>query len=75
MKLNKNDKAFIELNAKAKAQSQPLKTYLLDEKNKEDVCKIFYENLPKLLKFSMNYEKFKVFYGKNKEAFVKNIPD
>lgn len=75
MKLNKNDKAFIQLNKQAKEKNQTLKVYLLDEKNEEDVCKVFYEHLPKLVKFSMNYEKFKVFYGKNKEVFVQNIPD
>jgi len=73
MKLNKNDKSFIELNKQAKAKNKTLQEYLLEEDSQEDVCKVFYSNMPKLLKFSMNYEKFKLFYTKNKAALVANI--
>lgn len=69
-KVNKNDKAFKELDAYAKTQNKPLKDVLLSDDHLEKVSSIFYEHMPKMVKWSMKKDKFLAFYKAHREAFV-----
>lgn len=71
--VKKDDKALKELQAYAKQKNKELKVVLLEEEYLNDVTKIFYSYMPKMVKFAMNYEKFKVFYQSNREVFVSKI--
>lgn len=73
LKLKKDDATFKVLNEKAKKNNQSLKEYLLDEKNENEVCDVFYPAMPKLVRMAMSKDKFKVFYSTNKQMFVANI--
>ena len=73
LKVQKNDKAFQELNACAKSKSLPLKELLKSDEHLNEVTEIFYKHMPKLVRFSMRIEKFKEFYKTNREAFIAKI--
>jgi hypothetical protein len=75
IKLNTNDKAFRELTKMAESKNMNLKEFLLSEEYISEVCEIFYSNMPKMVKWSMSFEKFKIFYTNNKESFVSKIPN
>lgn len=70
LKVEKNDKAFKELDAYAKEQNLPLKELLLSDTHLDAVTKIFYAHMPKMVRMMMKYDKFKVFYQNNRENFV-----
>jgi hypothetical protein len=72
-KVNKNDKAFKELDAYAKKNNKTMKEVLLDDSHLEKVCDIFYEHMPKVVKWSMKKEKFVNFYKDNRETFVSQM--
>jgi hypothetical protein len=72
-KVNKNDKAFKELDAYAKAHKKDLKEVLLSEEHAPKIAEIFYKHMPALVKFTMKKEKFEEFYKANKETFVKQL--
>lgn len=73
MKLNKNDKAFKELDAYAKTVRQTLKQVLLSDDHLTQVSSIFYKHMPKMIKWSMKEEKFKNFYKNHRESLVATI--
>lgn len=73
-KVNKNDKTFKELEAYAKKNNKAMKDVLLSDEHLEKVCDIFYEHMPKLVRWSMNKEKFVAFYKDNRETFIKFLP-
>ena len=73
MKVVKNDVAFKELNEYAKSTNLPLKNVLGSDEHLEKVCEIFYQHMPKMVKFTMTKDKFKIFYQNNREMFIKNI--
>ena len=73
MKLNKNDKAFKELDAYAKKIKQPLKQVLLSDDHLKQVSSIFYKHMPKVVKWSMKEEKFRDFYKNHRESLVATI--
>ena len=75
MKIDKNDVAFKELKILAEQKGKKLKELLTDEQYEKEVCDIFYKNMPKVIRWSMNAEKFKTFYALNKDKFVQQIPD
>ncbi|NCQ52258.1 hypothetical protein GW796_10305 [archaeon] len=72
-KINKNDKAFKELDSYAKTQNTPLKEVLLSDAHLEKVSDIFYSNMPKMIKWSMKKEKFTDFYKNHREQFVSQM--
>ena len=75
MKIEKNEESFKELNALAKEKGQPLKAFLLDDNNLDLVSATFYKHMPKMVRWSMNAEKFKAFYLKNRQNFVAHLPE
>jgi hypothetical protein len=70
LKVQKNDKAFKELDAYATEQNLPLKELLLSDIHLDAVTKIFYAHMPKTVRMVMKYDKFKVFYQTHRENFV-----
>jgi hypothetical protein len=72
-KLNRNDKAFKELETLAKQHKLPLPQFLVSDEHLDKVSEIFYSYMPKIIKFATNQEKFKEFYKANREQFVKAI--
>lgn len=70
LKVQKNDKAFKELDAYAKQQNLPLKEVLLSDTHLDEVTKIFYAHMPKMVRMAMKYDKFKGFYQDHRESFV-----
>jgi hypothetical protein len=71
--VKKNDKAFQELAEYAKSQDKPLKEVLLSDDHLETVSKIFYKNMPKLVRFTMKEPKFQEFYKNHREQMVSQI--
>lgn len=74
-KVQKNDKAFQQLEKYAKEQGKSLKEVLLSDDHLQQVSDIFYENMPKVVKWSMKKEKFVEFYKNHREQFVAQIKD
>jgi hypothetical protein len=72
-KVNKNDKAFKELEAYAKAHKENLKEVLLSEEHAPKIAEIFYKHMPALVKFTMKKDKFEEFYRNHKETFVQQL--
>lgn len=72
-KVNKNEKAFKELESYAKSQKMPIKQVLLSDEHLEKVCDIFYSHMPKMVKFAMKKDKFTEFYKAHREQFVESI--
>lgn len=72
-KVNKNDKAYKELQAYANSKNKKLKDVLLSDDHIEKVTDIFYEHMPKVVKWSMKKEKFVDFYKNNRETFVSQM--
>lgn len=75
MKIEKNDKSFQELTSLAKQHNLPLKSFLLNDQHLDLVASTFYKHMPKMVRWSMNQEKFKQFYLNNRQQFVAHIPD
>ena len=69
-KVKTNDKAFKQLDEYAKSKKIALKEVLLSDEHLKSVCDIFYEHMPKPVKWTMNKEKFTEFYKNHRETFV-----
>lgn len=72
-KMKKNDPVATSLKEYANTQGLPLKTILVSDEHLLKICDIFYPNLPKLVRMSMNKEKFVVFYKTHREMFASQI--
>ncbi|MEG1313957.1 MAG: hypothetical protein RSD40_06540 [Bacilli bacterium] len=66
------DGAYRELEALAKANGKSIREIVMDESGESFnvVVEIFYKNLPKLAQWSMNREKFRDFFLKNREIML-----
>lgn len=71
--VKKNDPAFKELMVFADSKGKPLKDVLLADEYVDDVSKIFYKHMPKMVRWSMKESKFAEFYKKHREELVANI--
>lgn len=71
--VKKNDPAFKELETFAKEKNKPLKEALLSDEYLDDVSKIFYKHMPKMVRWTMKEEKFKEFYKNHREQLVAHI--
>lgn len=74
-KLKKNDPVANSLKKYAQEKNMPLKEILLSDTHLLEVCNIFYPNLPKLVRMSMNKDKFVNFYKQHRETFATQIGD
>ncbi len=72
-KMKKNDPVASSLKKYAEGKGMPLKNILLSDEHLSDVCDIFYPNLPKLVRMTMNKDKFVVFYKQHRESFAEQI--
>ncbi len=73
MKFEKNDKAAKELKELAANKKMDFKEMLLSDAHLDEVSKIFYKHMPKVVKWSMKEEKFKDFYKNNRVLFVNKL--
>lgn len=71
--VKKNDPAFKELATFADSKKKPLRDVLLSDEYLEEVSKIFYKHMPKMVRWSMKEEKFKDFYKNHREQLVASI--
>lgn len=71
--VKKNDPAFKELVTFADSQKKPLKDVLLSDEYLEQVSKIFYKHMPKMVRWTMKEEKFKEFYKNHREQLIANM--
>lgn len=72
-KVDRNDKAFKELNDYATSIGKPLKEVLLSDEHLDKVAGIFYSHMPKMVRWSMKEPKFKEFYKEHRETFVNHL--
>lgn len=72
-KINKNDKAFKEIETYSKSQNKPMKEVLLSDEHLIPICDIFYSNMPKLIKMAMKKDKFIDFYKAHRIQFVSQM--
>lgn len=73
MKLNKNDKTLTIFVEMAKKYNIDLNTLLLSDSYLTEVVDVFYAAMPKLVRMTMNKNKFSQFYVAHREEFVKHI--
>lgn len=71
--VKKNDPAFKELATFADTQKKPLRDVLLSDEYLEDVSKIFYKHMPKMVRWTMKEEKFKEFYKNHREQLIAHM--
>ena len=68
--VKKNDPAFKELATFADSVNKPLRDVLLSDDYLNEVSKIFYKHMPKMVRWSMKEEKFKEFYKTHREQLT-----
>lgn len=73
LKVQKNDKAFKELKAYADSVPAPLKEVLLSDEHFDKVSEIFYQHMPKMVRFAMKINKFKEFYRDHRVQMVESM--
>lgn len=71
--VNKNDKAFKELENYSKKVGKPLKEVLLSDEHIDTVSSIFYKHMPKMVRFVMKEPKFKEYYRTHREQLVGSV--
>lgn len=71
--VKKNDKTMKELIDYAATTGLSLREVLLSESHLQQVSSIFYAHMPKLVRMTMNKEKFTNFYNQHKETFVNSL--
>lgn len=66
------DDAYKELEALSKEKGKTIREMVMDENSPEFgvVVEIFYKNLPKLAQWTMNREKFRVFFLNHREMML-----
>lgn len=74
-KMKKNDPVAASLKKYADENNMSVKNILLSDDHLIKVCDIFYPQLPKLVRMTMNKEKFVSFYKTNREAFASQVGD
>ncbi len=62
-----------KLLALAKEVGLPVRELILSEAHLEQVAPIFYDGLPKLARMSMNRDKFKAFFLKQREQIANEM--
>ncbi len=72
-KMKKNDPVATSLKKYAQENGMPLKNILLSDEHLQKVCDIFYPHLPKLVRMSMNKDKFTIFYKNHRESFATQL--
>lgn len=55
------------------AEKKPLKEVLLSDDYLEQVSKIFYKHMPKMVRWTMKEEKFKEFYKNHREQLIAHM--
>lgn len=73
IKLKKNDPVARELEQYSQKVGKPLNTILISDEHLNNVCDIFYPNLPKLVRMAMNKAKFTEFYKSHRTAFAEQL--
>ena len=73
LQVKKNDPAFKELATFAETKNKPFKEVLLSDEYLDDVSKIFYKHMPKMVRWTMKEEKFKEFYRTHREQLVSTM--
>ncbi len=73
MKHQKNKAQMDELLALAKQVNMPIRDMLMSEEHFEASSTIFYKGMPKLVRMTMNAEKFKTFYRNNREKIINDM--
>lgn len=59
-----------KLIALAKSVQLPVRELILSDEHLDAVAPIFYDGLPKLARMSMNRDKFKTFFSKQRQHFA-----
>ena len=62
-----------KLMALAKEVNLPVRERILSDEHLEQVAPIFYEGLPKLARMSMNRDKFKAFFTKQRQQIADEL--
>lgn len=71
--VKKNDPAFKELAIFADGKNKPLRDVLLSDDYLDDVSKIFYKHMPKMVRWTMKEDKFKEFYKNHREQLIAHM--
>lgn len=71
--VQKNDPAFKEVTIFAESKNKPLKDVLLSDEYLDDVSKIFYKHMPKMVRWTMKEIKFKNFYKNHREQLIAHM--
>ncbi len=73
MKHQKNKEQMQELMALAKQVDMPVRDMLMSDEHFDASSAIFYKGMPKLVRMTMNAEKFKTFYRNNREKIINDM--